>query len=55
MRRGISPFYAASVQFNPRLNRRDENIEALYEVVRQAAGRGQADCHAGDGDDRLSV
>ncbi|MGI6126634.1 MAG: nitrilase-related carbon-nitrogen hydrolase [Planifilum sp.] len=40
MRRGISPFYAASVQFNPRLNRRDENIEALYEVVRQAAEGG---------------
>ncbi len=40
MGRSISPFYAASIQFNPRLNRREENVEALYEVVRRAAESG---------------
>lgn len=40
MGRYLSPFQAASIQFNPRLDRRDENIDALFDVVRKAAEQG---------------
>lgn len=34
------PFTVACVQFNPKLNERDENIRALYAVVEEAAKNG---------------
>jgi predicted amidohydrolase len=34
------PFLVAAVQFNPKLNRREENVDRLLEAVAEAAGEG---------------
>jgi len=38
--KNIKPFIAAAIQFNPKLNERDKNIQDLLKVVAEAAENG---------------